>query len=177
VEDDIARMVDTVANCCDCIVKQIVNKLEFDSKVAKVERQICDRAERLKETIDREKESLLMEVESLKKDRMKQVVHVIDEIEQHVTFTENLVKYAEELIRKGTACDVTQQTSSLHNTAAELLKLDTIRKAILDLGSVDITLTPMTSPTQTSGKMIGHVHRQVHGEAIHPVRIFWMIIC
>ena len=91
---------------------------------------------------------------------------MIGEIEQHVTFTESLVKYADELLKKG---DVTQQTSSVHDRAVELLKLDAIQRTTVDLDSVYITFTPTPTPTKSRGGMIGQVHRQVHGNALHPV--------
>jgi len=159
MKDDIGNMIKTIDKCREIIGEQKKNKNEFSCKVAEFEREIHDRAERFKELIDREKENLLEEMGKYHEERMKQIDHVINETEQHISFMKNLGRYAEELMKKGTASDVTQQTGSVHDRAVELLTLDAIQRAISDLGLVDVTFTPATLPTQSTGRMIGKIDR------------------
>jgi len=84
---------------------------------------------------------------------------VIDDVEQHLSFSESLVKYAEELAGKGTAGEVIQQTSSVHVRAIDLLKIDRIMSAVSELGSMNVSFTPATWPTPASGNIVGKVDK------------------
>jgi hypothetical protein len=64
--------------------------------------------------IDLEKSKLMQELSTFKTDRMKQVQLVIDNVEKHALFADNLDKYTEELRNKGTASAVAQQVRALH---------------------------------------------------------------
>jgi hypothetical protein len=56
------------------------------------------------------------------------------------------MKYTEELRSKGTASDVTQQTSSLHNKVEELMTSEAIQQAMDGMLSFDVSFTATTQP-------------------------------
>jgi len=156
VNGDIEHLAGAVTRCRKLIGEAEKNKEEFGQTICEAERAICDRTERLLQHIEQEKQKLLKIVLSCKFERFKQIDHVINEVEQHVSFIESLMEYAGELASKGTAGAVTQQTSSIHDTSTELLKLDRIQEAVSDLGSMQVTFTASTTwPTQSSANIIG----------------------
>jgi hypothetical protein len=86
---------------------------------------------------------------------------VVEQLEQHVSFAESLVKYAEELKLKGAAVDIVQQTSSVHDRTSELLKLEAIQQAVSNLGSIDVTFIATAWTMQSGTNIIGKVHKQL----------------
>ena len=157
--EDIENMVYTVARCREVIKKEEMNKEKFNSKVKNIEREICDRAEKLKQLIDKDKLSLLKELEIFKGERNKQMNTVVEEIEQHVSFVESLRTYTEQLIDKGRSADVTQQKDLLQNRADELMKMDEIQRAVNELGFVDVTLTAAVW-SMSSGDILGKICKE-----------------
>jgi hypothetical protein len=143
------------------IQKRKQSKMEFNSNIDKVEEGICERADQLKQLIDQEKQILVEELTSCKRDRFKQIDNVIEQLEQHVSFAESLVKYAEELKVKGTGVDVVQQTSSVRGRTGELLKLEAIQQAVNNLGSIDIAFIVTDWTMQSRTNIIGKVHKQL----------------
>jgi hypothetical protein len=146
---DMKRMVGSLEQCRELMKKQKKRKTEFIDEVDKVEREICEQVERMKQRIDREKQTLIGELEVFKRDRVKLIDRMVGDTEQHAAFIESLMKYTEELRSKGTASDVTQQTSSLHKRAEELMRLDAIQQAMDDIRSLDVSFTATTQqPSQ-----------------------------
>ena len=123
------------------------------NKFDAVERQICGRVEQLKARIEREKSDLLKELVTRRTESSKQINHVIAELEQHVSFVESLVMYTEQVREKGTACDVAQQSSTLHSRAFELSKLYDKQRASFGTGSTDVTFTAAVWPSSLSGRV------------------------
>jgi hypothetical protein len=154
---DMKRMVGSLEQCRELMKKQKKRKTEFIDEVDKVEREICEQVERMKQRIDREKQTLMKELEVFKRDRVKLIDRMVGETEQHAAFIESLMKYTEELRSKGTVGDVTQQTSSLHNRAEELMRLDAIQQAMDDIRSLDVSFTA-TTPQPSGENSVGKVN-------------------
>jgi hypothetical protein len=117
-------------------------------------------AEKMKKMIDSEKLKLMQELSTFKTDRMKQVQHVIENIEQHAQFADSLAKYTEELRNKGTASAVAQQIRALHDRASELMKLDHIQSEMNDLGSIKVTFDAAEIPTEATAQLLGTINWQ-----------------
>jgi len=153
VRIDVQDLGETISACRKYMIEeQKINKAKFSTTLSTIEHQIRVRAKWLTKKINTEKESLLKEVKSCRTDGVKQIDHVIGEIEQHVLFAERLVEYADELANRGTAGDVTQQACDVHNRAVELMRLESVRHALRALGYMDVTFTPKTwrrSPVDT----------------------------
>jgi hypothetical protein len=114
----------------------------------------------LKKIIDAEKLMLIQQVETSRKERAKQIQHVIEDIEQHMSFLTSLVKYTEEIRDKGTASDIAQQRSALHGRADELIKLDSIHREVYGLGSMKVKFKVAKLPVERSEKLVGQVYWQ-----------------
>jgi hypothetical protein len=157
---DIQNLTATISTCREVVRKQRKRQSEFSGKIGQIEQEICDRVENLKEQIEQEKASLLKELASFKEDRMKEINIVTDDVEQHVSFAESLVKYTEELQKKGAASDIAQQFNSLRNRTSELLKLDVIHQTVNGLGSLDVTFATPTWQTLSKDNIVGKIHHQ-----------------
>ena len=172
---DIKNMVDTVARCREVVKGEQRKKEKFNNKVKEIEREICDRADKLKQLIDQEKSNLLKELAIFNEERNKQMNNVVEEIEQHVSFVESLRTYTEQLRDKGRSGDVTQQRSTLQDRADELMKLDAIQRAVNELGSVDVTFTAATWPT-SNGDILGKISKK-HSAGKNVVLLKFCYVC
>ena len=101
---------------------------------------------------------MIQEIETRKKERAKQIQHVLEEIEQHMSFANSLIKYTEEIRDKGTASDIAQQRSALHVRADELIKLDNIHREINGLCLMEVTFEAAKMPVTSNEKLVGQVH-------------------
>jgi predicted nuclease with TOPRIM domain len=157
--NDIKNMTEAIEKCHDALQAHEQNKDNFNSSVEEIETEICERAEQLKKTIDSEKQKLLQELASRKTDRIKQIQHVITDIEQRVSFIESLVKYMEELRDQGAASDVAQQARILHDRADELITID-VHREVNDLGFVTVSFEAEKLSTEVVECFIGHIKWQ-----------------
>jgi hypothetical protein len=166
--DDIQNMNKTAKCCLDLVKEQQKKRDDFNDVVRGVEEKICDKAERMKNMIDSEKLKLMQELSTYKTERMKQVQHVIESIEQHAQFADSLAKYTEELTSEGTASAVAQQQKALHDRASELMKLDHILLEMNGLGSIEVTFDAAKIPVETTGQLLGTIkwQQQVNGKYI-----------
>jgi vacuolar-type H+-ATPase subunit I/STV1 len=156
---DIQNMSKTAKYCRDMIKEQEKKRDDFNEVVRGIEKKICDTAERMKQMIDSEKLKLLQELSTNKTDRLKQIQHVIDSVEQHAQFADSLAAYMEELRNKGTASAVAQQIRALHERADELMKLDHMQYEVNDLGSIEVSFDAAKLPTEAKRQLIGTINK------------------
>jgi RING-type zinc-finger/B-box zinc finger len=157
---DIGRMTESISKCREMLSLQEQQKRDFIYSLDGIEKEICKRVEQLKKIIDFEQRVLMQEIELRKKERAKQIQHVIEEIEQHISFANSLIKYTEEIRDKGTASDIAQQKNALHNRTDELIKLDNISREVNGLGLMKLKFEAATVPVMSSEKLVGQVHWQ-----------------
>jgi len=81
-------------------------KTDFISHLADVESEINTEADKLIAVIQRNRQKLLSEVESIKLKRVKQLRAVNSVLHRHTTALESFRRYSEMLLSSGTACDV-----------------------------------------------------------------------
>ena len=86
--DDVIRMFGSLLQCRELVERQKKSRTEFIEKVDKVEREICEQVE---QRIDREKQTLIEELEEFKRDRVKLIDNMVEDTEQHAGFIESLV--------------------------------------------------------------------------------------
>jgi len=151
---DIENLRGTLAKCRDMIEREKKKRADFNSRVDSIEREIYDRAEKLKKLIDEEKADLVKELRSFKEERAKQINHVVSEIKERLSFVESQIEYTEQLRDKGTASDVAQQTNTLHDRVSELVTLDVLRVAVQELGFISVSFTATPWP---GGCVIGQI--------------------
>lgn len=130
ITNDIKKMNETVSKCHDIAKEHTVEMNIFSSSVERIAEEICARAEQLKKLIDLEKLKLLHELASYKRDRMKQMQQLSENVEKHALFASDLTKYMEELRNMGIASIMAQQAKCTHDRVDELTKIDHIQREI-----------------------------------------------
>jgi len=163
---DEQNLVGTFERCQRMMKERRGNVKKFDRKLDAIEKAICDRVEKLKEAVDLEKAKLLEELASVRTERHQLSDQVLEEIGQRTSIVDSLATYARELKDKGTAGDLVQQTSTLHNRAKELMQLDAFQLALNDLDFDDVTFTPAGWPSLLSTtNLVGKIQtKRFNGE-------------
>jgi B-box zinc finger/RING-type zinc-finger len=157
---DVRKMIESVSKCREMLSVQEQRKKDFNFTLDGIETEICQRVEQLKKIIDSEKRMLIQEIVTKKKERAKQIQHVIEEIEQHMSFANSLITYTEEIRDKGTASDIAQQRNALRNRTDELIKLDNISHQVNGLGLMRVKFEAAKVPVMSSEKLVGKVQWQ-----------------
>jgi len=103
-------------------------------------------ADKLIAAVERDRQKLLSEVESIKLKRVKQLETVKQEVEQHMAAMESVKQYSDILLSSGTACDVTRSANSLHSKAEELMMFDVISHVDSSLPSLNVKFTSSSLP-------------------------------
>lgn len=157
--DDTVKLTETIAKCRELVKDQENKKLLFIVGIDKVDREICEQADQLKQLIDQNKLRLVEDLHLVKRNRIELIDNVVEEIKQQISFLESLVEYTEELKQKGGASDIAQQSSSLHERTEELLAAqDSTQQAIDNLGFVDVTFTATNLLSQSYDPVIGYIN-------------------
>jgi transketolase len=164
MKNDIKNMNETLRKCDDALKEHGKNEDYLNKAVEEMEKQIIDRAEKVKKEIDLEKQKLLEELASRKAERMKKIKQVTENIERQKLFVMSLGKYTEELREQGSASDVAQQEGTLHKRADELTKVD-VYGEIVELGCIDARVELSTEAVEC---VIGRIKWQVRvkGESL-----------
>ena len=124
----------------------------------KVEQEIVDRAEDMKRLIEEHKQILLTELSETRQTVVKQVKLAQEAVAQQMSMLESLMKYTEEIIVKGSACDVAREVGRLHRRTTELLKHDVLGEVSVDIQS--ITFAPSGSSIDCNGNVVGSITQQ-----------------
>jgi len=102
------------------------NTNEEESKMMEagqdVETLVKQRGEALKGTIDRQVQSLLEEINTFNTASQKEVASRKERLEFGIMALESFAAYSQELMSKGSPCDVTRAANDLRGRADELLK-------------------------------------------------------
>jgi len=132
----------------------------FVDRVKNVEREICERAERLKAMIDDEKQKLLADLCEIHANHEKQMDSLAQEITQVKSLLESLNKYCAELVKNGTASDVIREASNLHRRSEELSRTEVIEDAVKDCIVVDVTILSPRIMLEGTASYLGSVIKE-----------------
>jgi len=106
--------------------KSVGNTNEEESKMMKavqdVETLVKERGETVKLAVDKQVESLLEEIKTFKNASQKEVASRKEGLELGIMALESFAAYSQELMSKGSPCDVTRAANVLRGRADELLK-------------------------------------------------------
>jgi hypothetical protein len=110
----------------------------FLDQVQKTETAICQRADDLWKKIDIEKQKLIAELNEIKTTREKQIKHVAQEIAQDKSSLESLKKYCDELLKKGTASEISREADNLRVRVEELAKMHNEEETMENVGYLEV---------------------------------------
>ena len=146
---DVASMVDAVDKCCQMLKDLSMNKLAFTRKIEEIAGQVCDTAEKLKQTIELNKQTLLAELKAIRQERLSQCTRLSFDLEQQLTSLNVLKHYTEQLSQQGSARDVATEVDVLHDRTDELLCLDEVVDEFEEFGSLSVTFSSSSRPIGT----------------------------
>ena len=119
-------------------------KQNFTEAVGETEVEICEEAEKKKQLIERNKQTLLDELTTKQRHVVKRFDNLSHEVAQHLSLVDNLKNYTDELSRTGAGTDIAQEMSVVHiaqemsvvhDRVEELLKLDVMEQSRDDMNS------------------------------------------
>jgi hypothetical protein len=153
-------MTESAGKCQELLMELKREKKTFNANIARIEKEVCEQTERLKQAIQQEKIKLLESLSKSQKNRIKQLDDVIEATKQHMLTTNSLIRYAEELKSSENAGEIAKQTDNLHDKANEVLKLGVIPRAVTKLGSVSVTFMPTTWRPKSIEDIFGTLGQQ-----------------
>jgi len=146
---------------CETVLKDIEeNENKFCNSVAKTEKLICDRADKLKQLIEQHKQSLLEQLSVSKDRQLKHTANVREEIERHQIMLENFIRYCNEVKEKGTACDIAKLAGDLNARSKELQQFDLSTDLPVDY---DVTEVKFSLPQTDLKCLFGNLALEVQG--------------
>lgn len=154
---DVSALDDSVKKYRKMLVEVNEEKEHYVKNIDQIENEVCLRAERLKALVDQDKAKVLDELETLKKERLKQVDNTVYEMEQHTSTVESLKMYVHELTTSATASEITREEGILRVRTDELFKSDTIDNLVTQLSSVRVVFKESDVLTETGSNVVGSV--------------------
>jgi len=146
-------------------IGQVLSRLEkqqddLTDHFTRTEGEINTAADKLISAVERDRAKLLSEVEAIKVKPVKQLETAKQEVKQHITALESLVRDSETLLSSGTDCDVTRSANSLHSKADELMKLDVVSRICHSLppSPATVRFTPSAFLDQATTNIVGTVN-------------------
>jgi len=133
-------------SACGFYKQDQIKQLETDAKsfiekVASTQREISQKYDQLISLIQSHQNQLMEELNSFKEKILKEMTNKKDEIERQFVITESFKRYCQEMINKGTACDISRMAHDLHAKAEELVKTQD-EPDCHQLSGVEITFSP-----------------------------------
>jgi hypothetical protein len=119
---NIAKLADGLDKLDRSLMALQIRRSLIVNQAGKIEETVCQKAEQLKTLIDYQKDQLVFEVNQLKVDKTKVVDHAISEVAQSKAMIESLIKYSQELLKKGNI-DITRESTSLDARTQEMVKM------------------------------------------------------
>lgn len=128
----------------DMIARVEERRARFTVRVEETERQVCDRAEKLKASIESGRIKLIDELNGIKKTRLKEMQSARSEIEQMLRTVEGSRKHAVETMSGGTASDIIREARSVRQRFEQLSTNTTLQAADLERSISDdgVTFSP-----------------------------------
>jgi len=138
-------------------IKQIeTDTKSFMVRIASTESEISQKNDQLISLIQSHQSQLMEELNSFKDKILKGMRNEKDEMERQFVITERFKKNCQEMINKGTACDISLMAHDLHARAEELVKTQN-EPDCHQLSGVEITFKPSVVTTGSVKNYIGEL--------------------
>ena len=125
-------------------------------KVASTQSEISQKYDQMISLLKSHQSQLLEELELFKVRILKERETVKDEMERQFVITESFQRYCQEMINKGTACDISCSAHELHATAEELLKTQDEHDRHT-LSEIEISFKPSDVTTDSAANFLGEL--------------------
>jgi RING-type zinc-finger/B-box zinc finger len=137
-------------------------KEDLHKYTSETEDAILHKADELQKRIEENKQVLISELGTKKRDVMKKLDTLSDDITRQIPLIANLKKYTGELSNKGSAGDVAREIGVLRDRTEELLNIDRIEWTRNHMESLNVSLTTSTLTTGNTENLIGKVVLEVN---------------
>jgi len=138
-----------------------VTQLQADTKifikrVASTQSEISQKYDQLISLMQSHQSQLMEELQIFNVKTLKEMETQKDEIERQFVITESFKRYCQEMINKGTACDISRMAHDLRSRAEELVKTQD-EPDCHQLSGVEITFKPSDVTTDSGKNFIGEL--------------------
>jgi len=124
--------------------------------IASTQKKISQQCDQLISLIQLHQSQLMEKLGSYKTKIVKKLETERDEIERQLVITESFKRYCQEIISKGTACEISRMAHDLHARAEELMKTQD-QPVCHQLSGAEITFTPTVVTTDSIKNLIGEL--------------------
>jgi len=159
LKDDVEKVSVRVKEVESKIKQYKIDAKSFIDKVASTESEISEKYDQLISLIQSHKSNLMEELKSFKDNILKKIETEKDEIERQFVIAESFKIYCQEMIKKGTACDISRMAHDLHARAEELVKTQD-EPDCHQLSGVEITFKLSVVTTDSVKNYIGELGLQ-----------------
>jgi len=148
-------------SACSSQTHDKVNQLETDrnsfiKKVMLTQSEISKKYDQVISLLQLEQSQLMEELNSFKDKILKKIATKESEMERQFVITESFKRYCQEMINKGTACDVSRMVHDLHARAEELVKTQD-EPDCHQVTGVEITFKPSSMTIDSIKNLIGNL--------------------
>ena len=125
-------------------------------KVASTQSEISQKYDQMISLLKSHQSQLLEELELFKVRILKERETVKDEMERQFVITESFQRYCQEMINKGTACDISRTAHELRARTEELLKTQDEHDCHT-LSGIEISFKPSDVTTDSAANFLGEL--------------------
>ena len=136
---DVICVADDVDKCQKKLEQLTAVKKDFHQQVSKSEKEVREKTRQLEQMIDRHERLVLDELKSIEVKRTKEIEAAYEEVELQLAERESYKQYVNEILDKGTTCDIARAANGLHDRAKKLLMSDVSQRTAADLGHAAVT--------------------------------------
>jgi len=135
----------------------------FMGNIASTQSEISQKYNQLISLLQSHERQLMEELNSFQGKILKEIADKKDEIERQFVITDRFKKNCQEMINKGTACDISRMAHDLHARAEELVRTQD-EPDCHQLSGVEITFKPFVVTTDNVKNYIGELvlHGQIY---------------
>jgi len=154
LKEDVNNMSASVLRKRESIEELEANLSVFKEKMSSTENEILHTYDTLISRLQTHRNQLTTELKNFKEKVSKEVANEKSEIEGQFVIMEGFKGYCQEMINKGTACDIFQSANDLHTRAEELLKTQYMSNVSI-LSRIDVAFIPSNVSPEICSNSIG----------------------
>jgi len=151
LKDDIEKVMKCALQNKEDIEFIELEKKHFIEKCLAAQNRLFEKCDQVIALIQSHRIQLMEELDSFKKEQLKEIESRKDEAERQFVIVESFKRYCEEVKDKGTACDISQAANDLHFRAEELVKIP-VQPNSSELLRFVVMFTPSLVTTNTTVK-------------------------
>jgi len=164
------------AHRCQSMMQSLCDKKNnLSNQLAKVDDDICSAADQLKNIIEQHKLQALESLAVTRQIRLRQINSLQNDLKQKLSLIENLNKCTKEITTVGKIGNLVTTTTTIHDQADDLLKLDVLQALVDRINSINVSFTASTEMFKDGDNMVGKINDTFNVEGLLIVMILHII--